>query len=168
MGKLKWILPTETSNKFVTAPLWSTSIPEPVTTRPFAFTAKFVSPAALNVLITSADCDVFPFITIPEVVVDGIWIFKAAFNKLVPIPTLPPTITDWPIPTPPDTTKAPVVVLVEAVLSVTPTNPDVVPVAEIFPENVFAVITFVAGLTVNPLSLETATPDPPLTGENNI
>ena len=57
---------------------------------------------------------------------------------------------------------------VVGVASVTPTKPDVVPVAEILPENVFAVITFVAGFTVNPLSLETATPDPPLTGENKI
>ena len=37
-----------------------------------------------------------------------------AVSKLVPIPTLPPTLTDPPIPAPPETVKAPVEVEVES------------------------------------------------------
>ena len=125
-------------------------------------------PSASCISKVFADCEASFLITNDFRPVLGAAKDKDAPKSVEPIVALPPILMVLPIPTPPATTNAPVVVLVDAVLSVTPTKPDVVPVAEILPENVFAMITFVAGFTVNPLSLETAIPDPPLTGENKI
>ena len=90
----------------------------------------------------------------PVVPAEDVWIFS--IDKLGAVP----------IPTPPVTTKAPVVVDVEGVDAVAPTNPDVTAVALTLPENISVAKTLVLGLNVRLASDDRATPDAPLTGEN--
>ena len=80
--------------------------------------------------------------------------------------TVPSTLILPPIPTPPETTKAPVVGDVVFVRSETLTNPEVAAVALKFPLNISVVSTLVLGLNCKEASDESATPEAPFTGEN--
>ena len=65
-------------------------------------------PDEFAVSIKSAVCDDLPCIKAPIVEDVGVNRLKVEVNKLVPIPTLPPILIEAPIPTPPNTVRAPV------------------------------------------------------------
>ena len=81
-------------------------------------------PAGLVISIAPLDWEAIVSILIPGFVDETVLTVSWAPPSIsVPIPTLPPIITDWPIPTPPATVNAPEEVEVDAAVEPTLTAP---------------------------------------------